>query len=69
MGARKASCATEEIIWTVARSELHIGGRAAWSGHPRENFYDRFPSDAQANVTSEHKSIWGLSKCRCVSCL
>ena len=47
----------------MARSNLHVGGRAAWSGHARENFYDRFPADAHANVTSEHKSIWSLSKC------
>ena len=56
-------CVCRPINWTVARSELHIGGRAAWPGHTRENFYDRFPYDAQANVTSEHKGIWGLSKC------
>ena len=33
--------------WTIARSELHVGGRVAWAGRPRENFYDRFPLDAE----------------------
>jgi hypothetical protein len=62
-GLKKASCGSAQIRWTVARTSLHIGGRAQWDRLSRENFFDRFPLDARANVTSEHKSIWGLSKC------
>ena len=59
------SCQQGAIAWSTARTELHIGGRVAWKGHPRENFFDRFPLDAQANVTSGGggHGIWGLSKC------
>ena len=55
-------CKTQKIAWTDART-LGVGGRADWSGLPRENWWDRFPLAAKANVTSEHKSIWALSKC------
>ena len=62
----KVSCDTNQIKWTVARSDFHIGGRAAWADdQPRENYYDRFPLAARANVTSGGggRGIWGLSKC------
>lgn len=46
-----SNCGVHSIEWTNARTALHVGGRANWDGLPRENFYDRFPLDAQANVT------------------
>eukprot|EP01052_Picozoa_sp_SAG31_P000653 SAG31_NODE_19_length_35031_cov_42.510707_4_plen_745_part_00 len=63
--AKKTTCSNQDISWTIARSELHVGGRAPWTGHSRENFYDRFPYDARQNVTSGGggPGIWGLSKC------
>eukprot|EP00037_Helgoeca_nana_P028974 m.344136 g.344136 ORF g.344136 m.344136 type:complete len:811 (-) comp27878_c0_seq1:173-2605(-) len=53
------------IEWTVASTSLTVGGRAAWDGLPRENYYDRFPLVAKGNVTSGGggPGIWGLSKC------
>jgi hypothetical protein len=52
------------IAWTDART-LGVGGRADWGGLARENWWDRFPLIAKADVTSGGggKGIWGLSKC------
>lgn len=46
-----SKCQEQSIEWTNARTALHVGGRADWGGLSRENFYDRFPLDAKANVT------------------
>ena len=52
----------DSVAWTDAKT-LSVGGREDWGGLPRENFYDRFPLAAKADVNAAHKSIWGLSKC------
>ena len=58
-----AACSAN-IHWTDART-LGVGGREEWTGLQRENWWDRFPLAAKADVTSGGggKGIWGLSKC------
>ena len=48
-----------DVQWTDAKT-LGVGGRADWGGLPRENWWDRFPLSAKADVTSGGggKGIW-----------
>eukprot|EP00040_Diaphanoeca_grandis_P020150 m.107095 g.107095 ORF g.107095 m.107095 type:complete len:858 (-) comp27770_c0_seq2:220-2793(-) len=54
----------DDVAWFDARM-MNVGGRADWDGLARENWWDRFPLAAKADVTSGGggKGIWGLSKC------